>query len=193
MKEVVLRKNINALPSGGGPKTVEGKARSSQNSLRHGLTAKQTVIPGEDQAEFDELHRNLMADRKPSGEPESQLVAEIAACMRLARARRHEARILELTHDLYAGNAPKLELVIRYVASIERELHRTIIRLERLQSERGKVDAQSPQLKRETPAPLKAMCAGSSSAATFTSATEQFVSQTDRTPAPAAPVVRFAS
>jgi hypothetical protein len=82
-----LRKDVNALRSGG-PRTEEGKAASSRNSLTHGLTARQAVISGENQSDFDHLHQNLVNDRKPQGELETQLTGEIAACMwRLARAR----------------------------------------------------------------------------------------------------------
>jgi hypothetical protein len=45
---------INAQKSTG-PRTDEGKQRSSQNALKHGLLAKRSVIPGEDPAEFDAL------------------------------------------------------------------------------------------------------------------------------------------
>src|SRR5258707_1183927 len=38
-----------------GPATPEGRAISSRNSLRHGLTAKAVVLPGESQEEFQAL------------------------------------------------------------------------------------------------------------------------------------------
>ena len=38
-----------------GPRTDAGKQRSSQNALRHGLTARTAVLPSEDQAAY-ELH-----------------------------------------------------------------------------------------------------------------------------------------
>src|SRR5262245_24482140 len=41
----------NAL-NGKGPRTAEGKARSSRNALTHGLTAQEIVIPGEDVAAY---------------------------------------------------------------------------------------------------------------------------------------------
>ena len=128
----------NALRAGG-PRTADGIAASSRNSLRHGLTARQAVLPGEDQSAFDALLQGLTDDRKPEGELEIQLTGEIAACMwRLARARQHEAEILEAAVDLYAGSAAQLELVMRYVGSIERQLNRTIVRLEYVQSHRRK-------------------------------------------------------
>ena len=36
-----------------GPKTAEGKAKSSINALKHGLTAVQILIPSENADDFD--------------------------------------------------------------------------------------------------------------------------------------------
>ena len=36
-----------------GPRTEEGKARVSLNALKHGLLARDAVLPSEDPAEFD--------------------------------------------------------------------------------------------------------------------------------------------
>ena len=37
-----------------GPRTSEGKTRSSQNSYKHGLTAREVVIAPGEQEEFDD-------------------------------------------------------------------------------------------------------------------------------------------
>jgi hypothetical protein len=46
----------NALHSTG-PRTPEGKTRSSQNASKHGLTARQVVIAPGEQEEFHQLSR----------------------------------------------------------------------------------------------------------------------------------------
>jgi len=75
-----------------GPRTDEGKARSSQNSLKHGVFAKTIVLPGESQEEFDALLAGLRKDHKPEGETESNLVRGLAEIQwRLNRLRRYEA------------------------------------------------------------------------------------------------------
>jgi hypothetical protein len=75
-----------------GPRTEEGKARSSQNSLKHGVFAKTIVLPGESQEEFDALLAGLRKDHKPEGETESNLVRGLAEIQwRLNRLRRYEA------------------------------------------------------------------------------------------------------
>ena len=50
-----------------GPRTPEGKSKSSMNSVKHGLTAKQVVIPGEDPSEFDEFRRQVHSYYEPVG------------------------------------------------------------------------------------------------------------------------------
>ena len=50
-----------------GPKTTEGKARSAQNALRHGMRAvKHIVLPDEDAVEFAQLQTALFEDLGPS-------------------------------------------------------------------------------------------------------------------------------
>jgi hypothetical protein len=43
-----------------GPKTAEGKERSSMKALRHGLTARTVVLPGEDKAAYDAFPKELV-------------------------------------------------------------------------------------------------------------------------------------
>src|SRR5918996_6090890 len=91
----VLANRQNSLHSTG-PVTPAGKAASSRNSQRHGLTSKQIVMPGENPAEYDALRESLIQQFAPANEVESTLVEEVAAgSWRLARARRHETAILK--------------------------------------------------------------------------------------------------
>jgi hypothetical protein len=72
-----------------GPKTEAGKLASSRNSLKHGLTSKQVVVPGEDSAAYDELRRELHDDFAPANTAEATLVDQIAEhTWRLQRVRR---------------------------------------------------------------------------------------------------------
>jgi hypothetical protein len=70
-----------------GPRTTQGKADASQNSLKHGLTANQIVIKSEEQADFD-LHRAQILDELAPDTPiESFLAERIASTSwRLKRA-----------------------------------------------------------------------------------------------------------
>jgi hypothetical protein len=51
-----------------GPKTPEGRARSAQNALKHGMRAeKHVVLPEEDVSEFAELEAALIEELAPIG------------------------------------------------------------------------------------------------------------------------------
>ncbi len=71
-----------------GPKTAEGKARSSQNAIRHGLRARRWVLlGGESEAEFKRLEAALIEEWAPEGVTQSLLVQQIAAAAwRVGRA-----------------------------------------------------------------------------------------------------------
>ena len=48
-----------------GPRSSEGKARSSRNSTIHGLTGKSPILPGEDPADLLALVESYRADLHP--------------------------------------------------------------------------------------------------------------------------------
>ena len=61
-----------------GPRTEDGKARVAKNALKHGLLARDTVLPGEDPADFDRQLSALEADLQPVNSLEFELVRQIA-------------------------------------------------------------------------------------------------------------------
>jgi len=63
-----------------GPVTPEGKQRSAQNSLKHGLTAQHLTIPGEDPTDWQALRDGCFDLWEPVGPVEVDLVEAIAAC-----------------------------------------------------------------------------------------------------------------
>jgi len=78
-----------------GPRTAAGKQRSSQNALRHGLTARTPVLTSEDQAAYENHHRQFEKEYQPANATESQLVKEMAdTAWRLNRIPLLEADIL---------------------------------------------------------------------------------------------------
>jgi hypothetical protein len=84
----------NALKSTG-PRTPEGKARSSRNAITHGILAQEVLIRAgdgaEDPAELEALLEQFRNDLRPVGVLEEMLVERIAACYwRLRRAQRFE-------------------------------------------------------------------------------------------------------
>ncbi len=78
-----------------GPRTEAGKQRSSQNALRHGLTAASAVLPSEDPAAHQDHGRQFFNEYQPATPTESQLVQElIDTSWRLNRIPLLEAKVL---------------------------------------------------------------------------------------------------
>ena len=79
-----------------GPRSAAGKARSSRNPMKHGLSARNVVIQGEDPAEFEALRDALYAHYHPKDPVAKNLVEQLAASMwRLRRVPEIEAAIYE--------------------------------------------------------------------------------------------------
>ena len=68
--EKQIAANRANAPRSTGPRTAEGKARSAENSLVHGLTAQQVVISIEDRCAYEELRATLIAEHRPVGAQE---------------------------------------------------------------------------------------------------------------------------
>jgi hypothetical protein len=77
-----------------GATTEAGRARSSQNSIRHSLCSKKYYIAPEDRPEFDLYYNDLIAALAPEGALESVLAEKIILDeWRLTRARQLEDQI----------------------------------------------------------------------------------------------------
>jgi hypothetical protein len=94
-----------------GPTTPEGRARSSQNALSHGLSSVNVVIAGENPAEFAALRASYIERFQPTGYVESELADTMAAARwRLRRINRIETTLLdreqsEIEKAIAAGSA----------------------------------------------------------------------------------------
>ncbi len=88
--------NAAATALATGPRTEEGKQRSSQNSLKHGLFAKTIVLSGESQKEFDTLREGFMKEYAPVEPSECEMVNTLAETQwRLNRLRHLEAAAMD--------------------------------------------------------------------------------------------------
>jgi hypothetical protein len=63
-----------------GPITLDGKARSSLNALRHGLAAASLVLTIEDRPQFDQLYASYVHRFQPADDVEIDLVEEMIGC-----------------------------------------------------------------------------------------------------------------
>lgn len=64
-----------------GPRSPEGKARSANNALNHGMLSKELLLPGEDAADWGRLLDRLMHELIPVGTLEQLLVERIAVAI----------------------------------------------------------------------------------------------------------------
>ncbi len=98
--EAQVRANrLNALKSTG-PRTVEGKAVVAQNAVRHGLSARQAVIVGEDVGEYEFYREQMLAELAPEGAMESALAQRaVGLAWRLRRAERLQNEAFDTLYD----------------------------------------------------------------------------------------------
>jgi len=119
-----------------GPKTDEGKAKSSRNSITHGVFVKKFLdgATPETVAEIEELAAGLRDYYKPQGIVEEILVQKIV--VETARY----GRVLGLEQPEPGATRPYLlhclDKVMRYTTSTSRALYRDIEELERVQAAR---------------------------------------------------------
>jgi len=122
-----------------GPRTEEGKARSSRNAVKHGLTAKHLVIaPGEEE-EFAELHDSLFDQLAPEGPLEMGLFnIYLHAAWNLERFRALEAQLMTngLESLLDERTAKTLDRLQRYAASNQRAYFKALAELRTVQNNR---------------------------------------------------------
>lgn len=158
-----------------GPVSPEGRAKSSRNSLRHGLTAKSFLLPQESAEEFQSLVDAYLKEFHPVGIVESDFVQIMAVTRwRLNRVPSLEANVVMLetlrrtrhaeNFDIEKDPVPMawmfqkladegkaLALIMRYESSLNRAFDRAFRQLRTLQAARLRACAQpQPQTKPQT-------------------------------------------
>jgi hypothetical protein len=143
-----------------GPVSVEGRARSSRNSLRHGFCSSVVVLPHEDQAHFEQLRDSYIDDFQPANQSQFDLVETMAAAQwRLNRFLEMEATIFEKemllcrkdmvkvfknmtkeeelawTFDHMANQTKSLQTLTRYESQLNRSYDRAFKHLKELQAQ----------------------------------------------------------
>jgi hypothetical protein len=136
-----------------GPRTLEGKARVSQNAIRHGLTAKHLVIRDDEREDFTVFQNSLIADLDPQGALETITFHELLhAAWTLVRLHRVEAEVSTgKVRDFLDPQTPAiLDRLGRYQARAQRAYYRAIQELRALQTNR----ALSTQVEETAAAPV---------------------------------------
>lgn len=135
----------NALQSTG-PKTLPGKTKASQNSLKHGLFSKNLLLHTEKRTELEKLREGLYLFLAPTGAVEELLVEKIInATWRLRRVTQIESDFFESEDnygptsfaELFKGTDGEcLRTLSRYETALERSLYKALHELQRLQAMR---------------------------------------------------------
>jgi len=138
-----------------GPKTEEGKAKSSKNRLSHGFASSTRFVQGEDPAEFNLLLDDLISEHQPATATEQILVEQMAHHHWInLRATRLQAREIEW-HLKLGGTLLKLGVFIRYQASAERSFHKAHTELLKAQKQRANskigFESKKPEVAPEAP------------------------------------------
>ena len=131
-----------------GPRTPEGKARSSQNALQHGLNARDLVIRADESEEFQLLQASLQDDLQPQGALEQDLFGQLLhAAWNLRRVRRLEADLARGPHDRLTDNSCDRAFTrfARHHARFERSYFRCLRELRALQTNRALRAQLQPQ------------------------------------------------
>jgi len=152
-----------------GPATPDGRAKSSRNSLRHGLSAKTVVLPAESREQFQLLLDAHIQQFQPANPVETDLVEAMAvARWRLRRIWAIETSLLaneltrraddiddeftEMTSDdrlawvfeTLANGGQSLSLLARYEGNLNRAFDRAFKQLAILKSQRQNEPKPAP-------------------------------------------------
>ena len=148
-----------------GPRTPEGKEKASQNSLKHGLFAREGVIRGEDWEEY-EMHREALLGQLGPASPLEVILATrvVDLSWRLQRAGQNQNEAFGALYDRYRAGAEEpqepaergrllgrmiledfeneavLERLQRYERRIESSFYRTLNELRRVHDRRCKAE-----------------------------------------------------
>lgn len=119
-------KQINANRANGskssGPRSLEGKMRSSLNAVKHGLTAETVVIGDEDPREFEKFRKELLDHYGPQAPDERELVGYVAGIYwRLRRFPIFEAAISEARKAQVSEQIGEEKARLREVAGSSQE------------------------------------------------------------------------
>jgi hypothetical protein len=130
--ELLMNEPASTGPTG--PRTEEGKARSSRNATKHGFYAERNYILPDEEEEFAQQHTALMLELSPEGVLEEVHANEImTATWRLRRCGIVEAKFA----DVPEPDEKTQRAVDRARAHSHNIIRRSSAELRRLQTERA--------------------------------------------------------
>jgi len=115
-----------------GPKTEEGKRKSRQNGLKHGLTAE-VVVPEEELEAFERVYVEYRSEILPGGLVENELTRRVAVNsvrMRRCEQAEQDALVSQVTKAVADWRQRKMKSVRGLAKSLKSKPAETIERLE---------------------------------------------------------------
>ena len=135
-----------------GPQTPAGKAIAARNALRHGLTAKDVLLPGDDALHYEVFAAGIRRSLAPVGELEEMFAQRITnlgwRCLRIDKIESGIWSYLLSSDDELETANRILELVSRYATTQDRRLSQAMRDLRQLQDRRHK-QSSDPQVLKE--------------------------------------------
>ena len=123
-----------------GPTSDTGKAVSSKNNFRHGLTGPFVVLGWENQEDYRTFRNELFAEHQPATITEETLVDDMAQSHWLRK------RAITLQHMCFHAEAPiaeepkDLALYLRYQTTHDRAFYKALNQLLKLRADKKKED-----------------------------------------------------
>jgi hypothetical protein len=132
--------------------------RTRFNGMQHGLTSKQTVLPGENQADYDEFRAEFLSDLNARSAVERTLADRtVAAAWRLKRFERMETAFYNDRITAFLKDNPdadpdsamanlfidpvetaRMRLFLRYQTTVQREYDKAMSEFKKARAEREK-------------------------------------------------------
>jgi len=127
-----------------GPRTPNGKLRSSQNAVTHGLTSRQPVLSSEDPEAYKKHCEQFHDEYQPGTPTENQLTQELAdTAWRLNRIPTLEAKFITSATDRNSNHQLNMVDTHRTLATLglhgqrlSRQFQRTLQLLRQIQADR---------------------------------------------------------
>jgi hypothetical protein len=139
--ESQIRANRENSQHSTGPTSETGKAASSKNNFRHGLSGAFALLEFESPAEYEDLLSGLQSEHQPSTTTEAILVEQMAQSYWLRK------RALFLQHRAATDDSltldeqqKQLALFLRYQTTHDRAFHRALNDLLKLRAEKRKAE-----------------------------------------------------
>jgi hypothetical protein len=147
-----------------GPVTPKGKRNSSRNSIRHGLLAETVVLEDEHNGRFLALLNDLLDEHQPATPTQTLLVETLAAAV-WRQKRIWGMQKVAFDEDVAsvdsAPESPALravlalraspecvrshELMLRYEVALDRQISRSLLRLQQLQERQAQKVSKVPE------------------------------------------------